>query len=493
LRDIFMATKSAYDAIVVGSGPNGLAAAITIARAGYSVLVLEAKERIGGGCCSAQVTLPGFTHDICSAIHPLGLASPFFRALPLEKYGVEWLHPELSLAHPLDDGTAAFLDRSIESTGESLGRDAVAYQKLMQPLVENWQTIIDAFLGPLRPQVILPHPFKIAQFGLPALRSAANLARTHFKGSAARALFAGMSGHSILPLEAPATSAIGLMLGILAHAVGWPLPRGGSQKIVDALAAYLQDLGGQIVTGEEVKSLNALPPARVILCDITPRQLLEIAGDRFSGLYKRQLQHYRYGPGVCKLDIALDGPIPWQAGACRRAGTVHLGGTLSEIAAAERAVWKGEHPEKPFVLLAQQSLCDDTRAPTGKHTIWAYCHVPHGSSFDMTERIEAQIERFAPGFRDLILARHTTSAQEFEHYNPNYVGGDINGGVQDLWQLFTRPTIQPNPYRTPDKRLYICSSSTPPGGGVHGMCGYFAAQAALQQLKKSAPGLSIGN
>ncbi|MBO0792538.1 MAG: NAD(P)/FAD-dependent oxidoreductase [Ktedonobacteraceae bacterium] len=477
-----MATRSSsYDAIVVGSGPNGLAAAITIARTGRSVLVLEAKETIGGGCRSDAITLPGFTHDICSAIHPLALASAFFRSLPLERYGVEWIHPTIPLAHPLDNGIAAILDRSIETTGKSLGRDSTNYKRLMQPLVENWQIIIDTIQGPLRPDMML-HPFKMAQFGLLASRSSSGLARSHFKGSAARAIFAGMSAHAMLPLESSPSAAAGLVLGMLAHAVGWPFPRGGSQKIIDALSAYLIDLGGEIVTGVEVKSLDALPPAQVILCDVTPRQLLRIADSRLSGSYKRQLQHYRYGPGIFKLDIALDGPIPWTAEACRHAGTVHVGGTLSEIAAAERAVWKGEHPERPFVLLAQQSLFDDTRAPEGKHTVWAYCHVPSGSQFDMTERIEAQIERFAPGFRDRILGSHTANAVEIEQYNPNYVGGDINGGVQDFLQLFTRPTLQFTPYATPDKSLYICSSSTPPGGGVHGMCGYFAARTALQYL-----------
>jgi phytoene dehydrogenase-like protein len=479
--------QKTYDAIVIGSGPNGLAAAITLAGAGYSVLVLEARKTPGGGCRSAELTLPGFTHDICSAIHPLGLASPFLRTLPLERYGITWLHPEIPLAHPLDDGTAATLSRSLAATAASLGPDARAYQRLMQPLAENWQTILDAFLGPLRPQALVAHPWKLARFGLPALRSASGLARGHFKGPAAQALLAGMCGHSILPLEAPLSAASGLILGVLAHAVGWPIPRGGSQAIADALAAYLRDLGGEIVTEAEVEDLDELPPTRVVLCDLTPRQLLRIAGSRLSGSYARQLRRYRYGPGVFKIDLALDGPIPWRAEACQRAGTVHIGGTLNEIAQAERAVWHGEYPERPFVLLAQQSLFDETRAPAGKQTVWAYCHVPHGSTVDMSERIEAQIERFAPGFRQRILARHTFTAQAMEQYNANYIGGDINGGVQDLTQMFTRPTLSLTPYTTAAKSLYICSSATPPGGGVHGMCGYFAARAALRELGKSLP------
>lgn len=478
-----MTTKNHYDAVIIGSGPNGLAAAITIARTGRSVLVLEAKETLGGGCRSSELTLPGFIHDTCSAVHPAALASAFFRELPLDRYGLEWVHPDIPLAHPLDNGQAAILDRSLTVTGESLGQDARAYQQLMQPLVENWETILAAFHGPLRPQAILAHPFKLAHFGLPALRGASGLAHSQFKGSAARAIFAGVSGHSMLPLDTPGTAAAGLLLILLAHAVGWPFPRGGSQKIIDALAAYLCDLGGEIVTGVEVKSLDALPSAGVVLCDITPRQLLRIAGTRLSSIYKSQLQHYRYGMGVCKIDLALDGPIPWSAETCRRAGTVHVGGTLAEIRGAERAVWQGEHPERPFVLLAQQSLFDSTRAPEGKQTVWAYCHVPNGSDVDMSERIESQIERFAPGFRERILARHTVNAREMEQYNANYIGGDINGGVQDLTQMFTRPTISPTPYATSDKSLYICSSSTPPGGGVHGMCGYFAAQAALRHLE----------
>lgn len=478
-----MSRKTSYDAIIIGSGPNGLAAAITLARTGRSVLVYEAQQTIGGGCRSAELTLPGFTHDICSAIHPFGTASPFLRTLPLEQYGVEWIHPPIPLAHPLDDGTAATLTSSLAMTSTNFGQDATAYTQLMQPLIKHWQMIVDAFCGPLRPQTIMTHPFKLMHFGLSALRSASGLAQARFQSSATRALFAGLSAHAMLPLDTPTTAAVGLLLAMLAHAVGWPIARGGTQKLADALAAYLRTLGGEIVTGVEIQSLDTLPPARVIVCDVTPRQLLQIAGKRLSSTYRRQLQHYRYGMGVFKLDLALDGPIPWQAAACTQAGTVHVGGTLPEIMAAERAVWQGEHPTRPFVLLAQQSCFDKTRAPAGKQTVWAYCHVPHGSQVDMTERIEMQIERFAPGFRQRILARHTSNTAELERYNANYIGGDINGGVQDLRQLFTRPTFSLHPYATSDKRLYICSSSTPPGGGVHGMCGYFAARTALRYLE----------
>ncbi len=473
-----MSTRNAYDAIVVGSGPNGLSAAITMARAGRSVIVYEARETIGGGSRSAELTLPGFVHDICSAIHPMGLASPFFRTLPLEEHGVEWIHPSAPLAHPLDDGTAAILERSIEATGETLGRDAVAYRKLMTPLVANWEKILDFVLGPLRPP---RHPFALPRFGLQAIRSAKGLAESVFKGEHARALFAGMAAHSMLPLDQIVSAGFGLILGMLGHAVGWPMPRSGSQQIVNALASYLRSLGGEIVTGVEVKSIDSLPSARAILFDLTPHQLLRIAGSRLPQSYQHQLQRYRYGPGVFKVDFALDGPVPWKAKACLRAGTIHIGGTLPEIAASERAVSRGEHPERPYVLTAQQSLFDSTRAPEGKQTFWTYCHVPNSSTFDMTERIEAQIERFAPGFRDRILARHVFNPVELEHYNPNYIGGDFNGGLQDLWQFFTRPTMQliPYPYATPAKGIYICSSSTPPGGGVHGMCGYYAARSAL--------------
>lgn len=467
-----------YDAIVVGAGPNGLAAAITLARAGRKVLVHEAASTLGGGARSAELTLPGFVHDVCSAIHPLGLASPFFRSLPLHEFGLEWIQPPIPLSHPFDDGTAAALDRSIELTGNSLGVDSKTYQRLMKPLVADWEKIMHEFLGPLR----LPrHPLAMTRFAMLAIWPARSLAQTLFRGARARALIAGLAAHSIQPLECSPTAAFGLMLGVLGHAAGWPVAKGGSQKIADALSAYLRSLGGEIVTGAPVESVDDLPPARAILFDVTPRQLLKLAGRRFPESYRAALARYRYGPGVFKIDFALSDPIPWKAPECRQAGTVHVGGTLPEIAASERAMWTGEHAERPYVLLAQQSLFDRSRAPDGKHTAWAYCHVPHGSTVDMSDRIIAQIERFAPGFRDCILAQHTRSAAAMEQYNPNYVGGDINGGVQDLLQLFTRPAWHFPPYATSARGIYLCSSSTPPGGGVHGMCGYFAAQAVLHE------------
>lgn len=468
--------STTYDAIVVGAGPNGLAAAIEIARNGLSVLVLEANDTAGGGVRSAELTLPGFVHDVGSAIHPLAAASPFFHSLRLEEHGLEWVHPPAPLAHPLDNGTAAVLERSVEATAAGLGRDAEAYRRLMQPLARDWEKISPAVLGPPRPS---RHPFALARFGLEAMRSARGLAEHTFEAGQARALFAGNAAHSFLPLELRPSAAFGLILNALGHVTGWPFPRGGAQRLTGALVSCLRSLGGEVLTGARVASLDELPPARTVLLDVTPRQLMEIAGDRFPVRYRRALRRYRYGPGVFKVDYALDGPVTWRAPECLRAGTVHLGGTLEEIAAGERAVSRGEHPERPFVLAAQQSLFDGTRAPAGKHTLWAYCHVPNGSAFDMTDRIEAQIERFAPGFRDLILARSVMGPAALEQWNSNLIGGDINGGASNLRQLFTRPVARFVPYSTPAEGVYLCSSSTPPGGGVHGMCGYFAARAAL--------------
>ncbi|MDE3231404.1 MAG: NAD(P)/FAD-dependent oxidoreductase [Chloroflexota bacterium] len=475
-----MSQRAAYDAVIVGSGPNGLAAAITLALAGRSVAVFEARETVGGGMRSAELTLPGFTHDVCSAIHPLGAASPFFSALPLDRYGLEWIHPPAPLAHPLPAGRAALLERSVAATAAGLGQPGGEdWRRLLEPLAHDWDVIARAFLGPLRPLALASHPLALGRFGMQALLPTTALARLRLRGEAARALLAGMAGHAMLPLGQPPSAAFALTLAASAHAVGWPIARGGSQRIADALAAYLRDLGGVIFTSAPIETLDALPAARAILCDVTPRQLLRLAGKRLPDGYARALRRYRYGPGVFKLDYALAGPIPWTNHACLRAGTVHVGGTLAEIAASERAVARGEIPERPLTLVAQQSLFDATRAPAGQQTLWAYCHVPHGSTVDMTARIEAQIERFAPGFRERVLARHVMGPAEMERYNPNYVGGDINGGLQDLGQLFTRPTLSLDPYQTPARNLYLCSSSTPPGGGVHGMCGYWAAQSAL--------------
>lgn len=470
------------DSIVVGAGPNGLAAAITLARAGRSVRVLEAKDTIGGGARTAELTLPGFLHDICSAIHPLGVGSPFFRDLPLESLGLEWIYPPYAVAHPLDDGTAVVIEKSIEASAATMGEDEAAYRRLFSPIVANWQKLFDDLLGPL--PVPPRYPLTTIPFGALALMPASTLAHLFFRGPRARAIFCGMAAHSMIPLHVPATASFGLMLGVVAHAIGWPLARKGSQAIVDAMADYLRGLGGEIITNAPVESLDQLPDARAVLFNLTPRQIVKIAGNRLPEDYRQKLSRFRYGPGVFKIDYALDGPIPWKAAACSRAGTVHLGGTMEEIAAAEAAVWRGEHPERPFVLLVQQSLFDSTRAPAGKHTLWAYCHVPNGSTEDMSEAIENQIDRFAPGFRSRIIYRQSRTAQEIETYNPNYIGGDINGGVQTLTQFFTRPVASWVPYAMPAKGLYICSSSTPPGGGVHGMCGYQAAKAALRDLKR---------
>jgi phytoene dehydrogenase-like protein len=470
---------TSYDAVVVGAGPNGLAAAITLAQAGRSVAVFEARDTVGGGTRSAELTLPGFVHDICSAIHPLGIGSPFFRDMSLVNSGLEWIHPEIPLAHPFDDGTAASLHRSIEATGETLAQDAKAYDRLIRPLVNSWEELLFEILSPLR---FPRHPLLMASFGLKAIQSGAGLAKRTFEGGRARAVFSGLAAHSIMDLDKPVTAAFGLMLAMLGHAIGWPLPRGGSQRIANALACNLGELGGEIVTGQHISSLDQLPPARVVIFDVTPRQFVHIAANVLPASYKQKLEKYRYGPGVFKLDWALEGPIPWNAESCRKAGTVHVGGTFDAIRQAEKEVWQGKHPDKPFVLVAQQSLFDNSRAPDGKHTAWAYCHVPNGSMIDMTEAVTGQIERFAPGFRDLILATHSQTAMQMEHYNPNYIGGDINGGVQDLRQLFTRPVARLVPYSTPNKRLFICSSATPPGGGVHGMCGYHAAKAALRAI-----------
>ncbi len=466
-----------YEAIVIGSGPNGLAAAICLAGRGISVLVVEANETIGGGARSAEVTLPGFVHDVCSTIHPLAVASPFFQTLPLEKYGLEFIQPPASLAHPLDDGTAVLLKKSIEETASNLGADVNNYRKLIEPFVEKWNELAPDILAPLR---IPNHPFLLANFGLKSFRSARGFTEKYFEGERARAIFGGCAAHSMISLDKLPSAAIGFVLSLLAHSVGWGFPRGGTQKLTDTLAAHYKSLGGVIETNRRVENVDELPPAKVILFDVTPRQILKIAGHRLPSGYKKRLENYKYGAGVFKMDFALCEPIPWTAKDCELAGTVHLSGSFDETAEAEEAVWRGKIAEKPYVLLAQTSLFDSTRAPDGKHTAWAYCHVPNSSKVDMTERIENQIERFAPGFRDCILAKAVMRTADVEKYNANYIGGDIGGGANVLSQLFTRPVARLDPYKIPAKGLYICSSSTPPSGGVHGMCGFHAAQSVLK-------------
>lgn len=470
--------KAEFDAVVVGSGPNGLSAAIVLQQFGLSVLLLEAKDTIGGGLRSAELTLPGFIHDICSAIHPLAASSSFFSSLPLQDHGLRYIYPQNSAAHPFDDGSAAILKGSVTETAGFLGIDKETYFRIFNPLVNNWPLIAGEVLAPLH---FPEHPLEMASFGLNAFQSASSFA-SKFKTREARGLWAGMAAHSLQPLTNLSTAAMGMVLLISGHVKGWPVASGGSGQIAKALSSYFISLGGKIETGFHVKSMADIPPAKAVLFDLGPRQILEIAGDRFSEIYKWQLQRYRYGMGVFKIDWALDGPVPFKAEECRSAGTVHLGNTFEEIAASEMLASQGKHPEKPFVLLAQQSLFDPGRAPAGKHTAWAYCHVPNGSVIDMTQAIEKQVERFAPGFRDMILGRHTMNTSQMEMYNSNYVGGDINGGSIDIGQLFTRPALRLSPYRTSQKGIYICSSSTPPGGGVHGMCGYHAARQVLKDV-----------
>lgn len=471
-----MWSRARYDVVVVGSGPNGLAAAVAMARAGLATLVVEAHREPGGGARTSELTLRGFHHDVCSSVHPLGVASPWFRELDLD---IDWIQPEAAVAHVLTSGEAILLERSLAATIEQLGPDARAYRRMLEPLVRRFDDLLVDILAPLG---VPRSPWLLARFGLDAIRSLESHARWTFRGDAAPALLAGIAAHAMLPLDRMATTAFGLVLAAAGHAVGWPIARGGSRAITDALVSRLRTDGGELVLGHRVRSIAELPPARAYLLDVTPRQLLDIAGERLPARYRDRLARYRYGPGTFKIDWALSAPVPWRDPRCARAATVHLAGTLDQVSRAERAVHEGRLADEPFVLFAQPTLFDPARAPAGKHIAWAYCHVPHGSSIDATAAIEAQIERAAPGFRDLVIARGTKTALQMEQYNPNYIGGDINGGLSDLRQLFTRPLAQLDPYTTGAPDLFLCSSSTPPGGGVHGMCGYWAARSALRRV-----------
>ena len=465
-------------ACVIGAGPNGLAAAIVLAQAGLQVDVLEAEPTAGGAARTLELTLPGFRHDFGSAVYPLGAGSPFFSSLPLCEHGLEWIHSPATVAHPLDDGTAVTLSRDLREARDSLGTDGVAWEKLMRPFVERWTEFAPEVLGPV--SLIPKHPWLMARFGMIGLRSANSVA-SRFRNQRTRALFAGLAAHSFLSMDEPLSAAFGMMMAVPAHAVGWPIPRGGAQSLTDALSGILSSLGSSVKTSSPVESLEALGNYELLLCDLTPRQLVKIGGQKLSERYKRRLGRYRYGPGVFKVDYALSSPIPWRAADCLRAATVHLGGSFEEIAASEKAVRIGEHAERPFVLLVQPSLFDNSRAPAGKHTAWAYCHVPNGSKVNMLERLENQIERFAPGFRECVLARRVFSPESLEGMDANLVGGDVGGGALDLRQFLFRPTWRH--YATSARDIYICSASTPPGGGVHGMCGYHAAKMALSRGK----------
>lgn len=469
------------DAVVIGSGPNGLAAAVELARNGASVRVLERAETIGGGTRSAALTLPGFVHDVCSACHPLAVASPYLTTLPLADFGLEWVFPQASVAHPLDAEPAVLLRLGVEQTASELGIDRTTYQRLMRPLVRTAPELLDEVLGPL---LHIPrHPLVLARYGALALAPAKALGQLVFRGARARALLAGCAAHSILPLERVMSGAVGLLFLITGHLHPWPIPRGGSASITRALASYLSALGGTIETSAPVNTMADLPDARVYLFDTSPRQLTTVAGDALPQGFVNRLLRFQYGPGVFKIDWALDGPVPWRDPRCLEASTVHIGGTLDEIAASEAAVWRGEHWDRPFVLMVQASQFDSTRAPEGKQTGWAYCHVPEGSTVDHTDVIERQVERFAPGFRDRIMARHVMYPADLEHYNPNDVGGAITGGAANLMQMIARPTPRVDPYSTPNPRFFLCSAATPPGGGVHGMCGYHAARSVLRRLR----------
>ncbi len=466
-----------YDAAVIGSGPNGLAAGILLMKAGLSVVILEATDTVGGGTRTSELTIPGYKHDVCSAVHPLGAGSPFLQTLPLTEYGLRWVYPPKSVVHPFDDGQAAFISRSVEDTAGSLDSDSEAYRRLMNPLLHRSETLLKDILSPLS---FPSDAANIFRFALRAFYPAQKFAYDKFSGKKARALFAGLSAHSILPLNKLFTSAFGLMLGITGHKPGWPIPEGGSQKIADALSGYFKSLGGAILTSHIVRNLSDLPESRIKIFDLTPAQIIRIMKDSLPTGYLRKLRRYRYGPGVFKIDYALSEPVPFKSKVCSDSAAIHIGGEIEEIAFSEHQVWQGKVPRKPFIIFVQPTLFDKTRSPDGKHTAWAYCHVPNGSIIDMTDPIENQIEKYAPGFRDTVLARNKMNTGDLESYNANYVGGDINGGAQDWKQLFSRPVLSLSPYSMPLKGFYICSSSTPPGGGVHGMCGYNAAKKILE-------------
>ena len=470
-------SNNEFDAIIVGSGPNGLSAAILLAQQGLSVKVIEAKDTIGGGTRTQHLTEPGFLHDVCSAVHPTALSSPFFKTLPLEQFGLKWIHPTYPVAHPFEDGEAVIVSKSMEETIHNLGIDSESYKQLFTPFSENWDQLSRDLFAPIR---IPNKPYQMLKFGFYGMRSAKALTDSIFNSAQVKAYFAGLAAHSIIPLEKLFTASFGLILGSSVHSVGWPIAKGGSISIADALSDYFKSLGGVIETGNRIVNLTDIPSAKSVLFDLTPHQIINIVGDSLPSTFKKRFQKFKYGPGAFKIDFALSEPVPWKNLKCRQAGTLHLGGSFGDIAYSERETWKGNHPDKPYVLVSQPSVFDDSRAPRGKHTLWAYCHVPNGSDRDYTEEIISQIERYAPGFKDTIISKHTISATEFETYNPNYIGGDINGGAQTVGQLLGRPIFKWDPYKLTNKGMYICSSSTPPGGGVHGMCGYHAAKSALK-------------
>ena len=463
----------------MGSGINGLAAAAKLADAGLKVLVIEGNKSMGGCTRSEALTLPGYLHDAGSAVFPMAAASPFFNSLPFFEYGLKWIKPPVAMAHPFDDGSAALLYQSVKETAETLGQDSRRYSDLISPLLKNWDALIVDLLGTFRQ---FHHPLKLMSFGAKYFQSATNLAKHQFTGSRARGFISGLCAHSVIPLEQIPSAIFGIVLGLAGHAVGWPIPQGGSGKITQAVLTHLEKKNVELVSGHLIHSLNELPDGAALFLDITPGQFLSMAGTRLSGHYVTMLKQFRYGPGIFKIDWAISEPLPWKAKECRLAGTVHVGGSMESIALSEREVWLNKSSQNPFVIVVQPTLFDSTRAPSSRHIAWAYCHVPNGFTGDMTAQIEAQIERFAPGFHDIILARSTINTMELQNSNPNLVGGDITGGAQVMSQIFARPALRWDPYSTPLRNVYLCSASTPPGAGVHGMCGAHAAASYLRTL-----------